>query len=84
LGSYLRRKSHPIRASSEIVETPAGIWLDVNYGQPAPALFEQVYVQAGAFALIMLWVELADEEEDGDGDRTSKQRLQDRLAQWGS
>jgi Zn-dependent peptidase ImmA (M78 family) len=83
-GSYFRRsRSHQIRRPSDVIDTLSGIWLDVDYGRPAPALFEQVYLQASGFALILLWAELADEEEDDrDADRTAKQRLQDRLAKY--
>jgi Zn-dependent peptidase ImmA (M78 family) len=82
--SYLRRsKSHQIRRPSDIIDTLAGVWLDVEYGKAAPALFEQVYLQASGFALVLLWVELAEEDgEDQDADRTAKQRLQDRLGKY--
>jgi Zn-dependent peptidase ImmA (M78 family) len=82
--SYFRRsKSHKIRHPSDVVDTLAEVWLDVEYGKSAPALFEQVYLQASGFALILLWAEPAKEdEEDRDADRTAKQRLQDRLAKY--
>jgi hypothetical protein len=62
-----------------VVDTVADTWIEVEYGRRAPELFEQVYLQQGGFALIMLWVEMPD-EDDVDDDRTSKQRLQDRLS----
>jgi Zn-dependent peptidase ImmA (M78 family) len=84
LGSFFRRsKLHQLRKPSEVIDTLAGVWLDVEYGKSAPALFEQVYLQANGFALVMLWVELPEEDEyDPDAERTSKQRLQDRLAKY--
>jgi Zn-dependent peptidase ImmA (M78 family) len=83
-GSFFRRsRSHQVRKPSDVIDTLAGIWLDLEFGKAAPALFEQVYLQANGFALIMLWAELAEEdEEDRDSDRTAKQRLQDRLAKY--
>jgi hypothetical protein len=65
-----------------VVDTVADTWIEVEYGQRAPELFEQVYLQQGGFALILLWVEMPDEEDDADDDRTSKQRLQDRLSRY--
>lgn len=84
VGSYLRRKLHTVRKCSDTVETSAGVWLDIEYGKPAPSLFEQVYTQANGYALIMLWVEFEEEEHDPDEDRTSKQRLQERLSRYRS
>jgi hypothetical protein len=65
-----------------VVDTVADTWIEVGYGQRAPELFEQVYLQQGGFALILLWVEMRDGEDDADDDRTSKQRLQDRLSRY--
>jgi hypothetical protein len=85
LGSFFRSsRIHQIRKPSDVIDTLAGIWLDVEYGKPAPALFEQIYLQASGFALVLLWVEHPEEDEhDPDAERTSKQRLQDRLARYG-
>ena len=44
---------------------------------------EQVYLQSNGFALIMLWYEPADDPDfDEDGERTAKERLQNRLARF--
>jgi hypothetical protein len=66
--------------SSEPVTAAAEAWLESSWGKRLPDLCEQVHLQREGFALIMLWAEVADDEEDdGEDDRTSKQRLQDRL-----
>jgi Zn-dependent peptidase ImmA (M78 family) len=81
-GSVYHRRSLQRQAASDVVDTVADTWIEVEYGQRAPELFEQVYLQQGGFALILLWVEMPDEEDDADDDRTSKQRLQDRLSRY--
>lgn len=66
---------------SEPVTAAAEAWLESRWEQRLPDLYEQVHLQRNGFAMIMLWAEVAqDEEEGGEDDRTSKQRLQDRLA----
>lgn len=84
-GSVFYRSSLKQRVSSDIVQTTADNWIDVEYGQRAPDLYEQVYLQKNGFALILLWLERPegeDEDFDPDENRTSKQRLQDRQARW--
>jgi Zn-dependent peptidase ImmA (M78 family) len=80
-GSVFHRQSLQRQAASDVVDTVADTWIEVEYGQRAPELFEQVYLQKGGFAMILLWVEMP-EEEDVDDDRTSKRRLQDRLSRY--
>jgi Zn-dependent peptidase ImmA (M78 family) len=69
---------------TELSEVPAGQWLESNWGQPMPELFEQVLHQRLGYALILLWPELTKEEDEYDPDenRTSKERLADRRARW--
>jgi Zn-dependent peptidase ImmA (M78 family) len=76
------RKAANGEALSDIVETQAGQWLQSDWGKPLPALFEQVLHQQMGYALILLWPEFAEEDEDADPDenRTAKQRLADRMA----
>lgn len=85
-GSIFHRKNVGIGVFSEIVDTTPDNWVDVERGVRAPMLYEQVYHQANGFALILLWLEDADdgrdEDYDPDAERTSKQRLQDRLDRW--
>jgi hypothetical protein len=47
-----------------------------------PALTEQVMLQQNGFALILLWAERPEEDDewDRDADRTAKERYRDRLA----
>ncbi|HTS40673.1 MAG TPA: ImmA/IrrE family metallo-endopeptidase [Xanthobacteraceae bacterium] len=83
-GSIAHRKDLTKRIASEIVSTLPNNWIDVQFGQPAPELYEQVYPQQDGYALLMLWAELPekDEEFDPDDNRTSKQRLQYRQSKW--
>ena len=78
-GSVFYRKGAE-RMASDIVPTLPDNWIDVKFGQRAPEMFEQVYPQQNGYALLLLWVELRnDNNEDGaDDDRTSKERLQYR------
>jgi len=72
-GSLLLRKRHEFSVASEIEETDSAVWLDVSRGRRAPTLFEQVYPQQGGYALIMLSIEAAEEEEDeADDSRWSR------------
>jgi Zn-dependent peptidase ImmA (M78 family) len=74
---YWRARGGP--ALTEIGETHAGQWLESDWGKKLPDLFEQVLFQQSDYALIMLWPEFAEEEdEDLDENRTSKQRLAER------
>lgn len=70
-------------ALSEIAEAQAGHWLQSDWGKPLPSLYEQVLHQQMGYALVMLWPELPDEDDDGDPDedRTAKQRLAHRVGQ---
>jgi Zn-dependent peptidase ImmA (M78 family) len=77
-----RQLDHP----STIAEARAELWLESDWGKPLPGLYEQVFFQQNGFALILLWAELAEEEEEEDswGEKTAKQRLRDRRARWES
>jgi hypothetical protein len=80
---YWRGLKSKIQAT-EIAEVAAGQWLESDWGKPLPDLFEQALYQQMGFALILLWPELhdADDESDPDENRTSKQRLADRRGRW--
>lgn len=69
---------------TEISEIQAGQWLETEWGKSPPDLYEQVLLQRMGFALIMLWPEYDEGNEDFDPDenRTSKQRLAERRARW--
>lgn len=82
--TVFHRSSLKPRVASEVVQTLPDHWIAVERGKRAPTLYEQVYLQQNGFALIMLWLEQPDEDEenDPDADRTAKQRLQDRQGRW--
>ncbi len=80
-GSLYSRKSHEKGIASDIDATMAGVWIDVPFGKRAPELYEQVLPQRDGYALIMLWLEVAD-DDDEDDERTSAQRYRDRQDQW--
>jgi hypothetical protein len=69
---------------TDFCQVASGHWLESEWGKRLPDLFEQVLRQQMGFALILLWPEFQEEEEDYDPDenRTSKQRLQDRRGRW--
>lgn len=82
--SLLLRKMHQQGVPSDIDETNAGVWINVERGRQAPVLWEQVHVQQQGFALIMLALEQnEDDEYDRDADRTAKERYRDRQTRWG-
>ncbi len=83
-GSLFHRVKPTSGALTGVEEVAAETWLDIPYGKQAPALYEQVYPQRDGFALLMLWTEKPEEEDDKDDDRTSKERLRDRQARWRS
>lgn len=81
--SLLLRRRHDAAIASDLDETDAGVWIDVAWGTKAPTLYEQVYPQHGGYAIILLTIERTNEdEEDRDGERTSKQRYQERIGRW--
>lgn len=69
---------------SELKEVAAGQWLESEWGKQLPDLFEQVLHQQFGYALILLWPELKEDQEENDPDenRTSKQRLAERRGRW--
>jgi Zn-dependent peptidase ImmA (M78 family) len=64
--SLLMRKKHQISVASEIDEADAALWFDVSRGNKPPALYEQVYPQQKGYALILLSIEPADDDDEGD------------------
>src|SRR5579859_8018269 len=81
--SLLRRRKHEQGTPSEIDETDAGVWVEVERGRQAPTLWEQVYLQQQGYALIMLTLEQdEDNEKDRDANLTSKERYRERQMRW--
>jgi Zn-dependent peptidase ImmA (M78 family) len=70
---------------TEISEVLPGQWLASGWGRPLPELYEQVLLQRLDYALIMLWPEFPEGDDDFDPDenRTAKERLADRKGRWG-
>jgi hypothetical protein len=70
---------------TEISEVLPGQWLASDWGRPLPELYEQVLLQRLGYALIMLWPEFPEGDDDFDPDeiRTAKERLADRKGRWG-
>jgi len=68
---------------SELREVVSGQWLQSDWGKRLPELYEQVLRQQRGFALILLWPELPEEDNDEfdpDENRTSKERLAHRVS----
>jgi len=80
--SMVFRATKQLHSPSAIVEADAGSWLASEWGRPLPTLYEQVFFQQGGYALLMLWTELNEEEDDSSEDKTSKQRFQDQHRRW--
>jgi len=76
-GSLYHRPGHRPGMPSELDTRLPDLWIDVERGRAAPTMSEQVYLQAKGFALIMLWYEPTDDDEEND-ERTAKERLRDR------
>lgn len=85
-GTVFHRPSLQPRVASDVVQTLADNWINVEYGKRAPTLYEQVYLQNNGFALVMLWLEESYDQDDYDPDaeRTAKQRFQERQSRWHS
>jgi hypothetical protein len=75
------RNGHGLRRSSDVSGIIPEYWVDLKFGQRAE-LFEQVFPQQQGYALLMLWLEIEEAEEEADDERTSKQRFRDRQARW--
>lgn len=76
-GSIFHRPGLRQLAPSEISSRVPDLWIDVERGRAAPSLSEQVCLQARGFAIIMLWYEAVEEEDDRDDERTARQRWRD-------
>ncbi|WP_026789996.1 ImmA/IrrE family metallo-endopeptidase [Pleomorphomonas oryzae] len=75
-------RTRGLTAISQLEEASSDQWLISEWGKRPPALYEQVLHQQEGYALLMLWPEFEEEDDefDPDADRTAKQRLSDRLA----
>ena len=60
--SLYHRGPHPPNVASAIAACPPNLWIDVNRDLRAPTLYEQVYLQQGGFAMILLRLDPVPEE----------------------
>lgn len=81
-GSLFYRKGLQIGVPSEIDSRLPDIWIEVPRGQTAPTLSEQVCLQKNGFALIMLWHESAEEDEEESEDMTARDRWRAQQARY--
>lgn len=78
-GSLLKRNAARKGVASSICECVPDLWIDVERGRQAPKLYEQVLGQRDDFAIVMLWLETRDEDdEDAEEDLTAKERFRRR------
>jgi hypothetical protein len=63
-GSSYHRVEHATGVTSGPDSCIPDLWINVERGRRAPALFEQVYPQRDGYALILLKLEKPDEEEE--------------------
>lgn len=81
--SLYHRAPGTIGLPSMLDEARPEAWLESEWGKPLPSLYEQVLLQQNGFAMVMLWAEAAEDDEgDGWGEKTSKQRLQEQQSRW--
>ena len=73
-GSTFYRRDLQIGIPSEIESRLPDLWIDVTRGQRAPTLSEQVCLQKNGFALIMLWHESVEEDDEENEDMTTRDR----------
>jgi Zn-dependent peptidase ImmA (M78 family) len=76
--SLLHRRQHLQGQPSGVEETNASIWLEVEWGRPAPRVYEQVLLQRDGYATILIEAEVP-EEPDIEAEMTSRERLKYRM-----
>lgn len=81
-GSAARRRPGVVGTQSEFLECIPEIWVDLDRAAGKPAMYEQVFWQRNGFAMVLLWVEDLDLEEDAyeDEDLTARQRYARQLS----
>jgi Zn-dependent peptidase ImmA (M78 family) len=72
--SLLHRDNHEANVPSAICECLPDHWINVTRGTKAPGLYEQVYRQRDGYALLLLQLEEAVDEDDQDEDRDVERR----------
>ena|SRR5215472_6427792 len=77
-GSSYYKGPHSQGTVSDFRECVADVWIEVQRGERAPNLYEQIYSQQNGFGLIMLHLEKRDEEEEAE-DRDLERRWEARF-----
>lgn len=65
-GSLYHRTSRIAGNATELEECIPDIWINVDRGQRAPALSEQVFAQHNGYAMILLKLDIPDEDEEDE------------------
>ena len=83
-GSTLPRLNVPTSSPGSLSRMEIGrseFWLESEWGKRLPRVYEQVLFQKDTFALIMLWCEESEDDEDYDPEegKTAKERYRDRM-----
>jgi len=73
-GSLFYKKGFTIGIPSAIDSRLPDIWIDVSRDRRGATLSEQVCLQQNGYALIMLWHENAEDDEDENEDTTARDR----------
>lgn len=71
-GSTFFRGRHQLNVASLMEDCPAELWIDVDRRRRTPLMSEQVYLQRDGFAMMLLWLESRDEDEDREDDEIEK------------
>lgn len=74
--SYINASS--TGSKSQLRQVEAGMWIELEWGQSNVKLFEQALQQQNNCAMILLWAEVFESDIDPDGDKTAKQRFEER------
>lgn len=73
-GSLFYRKGLQTGIPSQFDSRLPDIWIDVSRDRPTSTISEQICLQQNGFALIMLWYENTDDDEDENEDMTTRDR----------
>jgi hypothetical protein len=79
--SLLHRAPKHLGAPTDLEEIGGEQWLQTEWGKKTPSLYEQVLYQSDGYALIMLWAEMPEDDEEND-ERTAKERYRDQQERW--
>ena len=52
--------------ATEWREQPGGMWIETEWGKPAPKVLEQCIVQTNGYRVTLLYIEASDLEEEGE------------------